>query len=338
MKAFQLFVAGLAIGLTGCPTVEPVPPDPNEPVPPVSCDDDGAPISLTRVVADSLQETPGWLQVCTLCPASSIEMTADVPLVGAWTGGLQCAVAFPAEPIPAGALWVDITVHDGERSGSATVEVAMPERGANPEDLGSATYRIDLSPLETYRIPGTEVLDSFLPPDEQVQLLLHLGDPDLETGERTVTVGATGAGENEQDLCVPTEAWALPATMTDRHLVVPLSAGDRLPSGFGGVLAGGLLQADMRASGAALNSGSLLSQIDLPAVEDEFGMAPDELCEFLATFFGSGFCVPCSDPRDGTAGLTTCVTTVQEFDLAPATNEPLIPVSAADLPPECSEA
>ncbi|MCP4873104.1 MAG: hypothetical protein GY898_30800 [Proteobacteria bacterium] len=338
MKALQLLASGLALGLLGCPTVGPEPPDPNEPVPPVTCADDGAPLSLTRVTADSLKDAPGWIQICTLCPATSIELAADVPLFGAWTGTFGCAVAFPADvPPEETTLAVDVTVHDGERIGEATIEVAMPERGENPEDLGSATYRIDLAAEGAYRVPSSPLASALTPGDELPELLVHLGEPDLDGG-RVVTVGLTEVGETTQDLCQPTEQWALPATLDRRHLIAPLAAGDRLPAPFGAIVEGGIFQAEMRASGAAFNSGSILARIDLAASEAEFGMAPDELCDVFTSFFGTGICVPCADPSEGTAGLPTCVTTVQEFELAPATNEPLIPVSAADLPPECSEA
>jgi hypothetical protein len=340
MKAFTvgLLMVGLALGTIGCPTDDPVPPDPNELVPPVSCDDDGAPISLTRIDADSRLGSPGWLQVCTLCPSTAIELTAGVPLLAAWTGGFGCAVAFPMEaPPPGDELTVDVVVRSAQRTGAVSIDVPLPGgRGENPETLGTATWLIDLGNPEAQRIP-VGPFDVVAPAEPLPGLLLHLGDPD-EDGGRTVTLGITEPGEVTQDLCATTVQWSLPATLDQRHLTALLAPGDRLPRPLGGPVLAGVLQARISSSGSALTSGSILTQLDLAAWEGEVGLPPNELCDLLAELRGSEVCVPCTDPADGTAGLPTCITNVQEFDLAPSSTQPLLPVIAGELPPDCLEA
>ena len=63
----------LAMTAVACQPEPPELPDPNEQLPAVDCGD-AAPLTITRLSPDSLLAWPPWLQVCTLCPATSITL------------------------------------------------------------------------------------------------------------------------------------------------------------------------------------------------------------------------------------------------------------------------
>ncbi len=330
MQEIKLIAAAcVALGVAGCPVEEPAPPDPDEPLPPVSCDDEGAPISLTRTTADSGLVAPGWTQLCTLCPATSMTFESnDVGLLAAWLGEFTCAVAIPRDVPPAEAsLEVEATVRQGTAGGAVTLDVPLGGRGENPASFFDETFRVPL----TQRLPGIELGDG-----SDRELLVRVGPFDDEGG-LAVTLGVTVDGGNDQDVCEPTVRLAAAGALDDRHFVVPLGSTDRLPVAVGAPVNAGVLQASLTSTGSALLNGSLLTRVDLAAWEADTGLAPDEQCGMFADSLGSEVCVPCSNPADGTAGLPACVTVVHEFELAPAAGTPLTDVDPEALPPECLE-
>ncbi len=329
------FAAAL-VWTSGCRPDLPEPPDPDEPVPPVSCEDPRAPLSLTRTEADSDLVQPPWIQVCTLCPASSVGLDADIPLEVAWEGGFECAVAVASEPLPDDLLEIDAHIVDGDRSGDVELEVRLSGgRGSKPSDLGTRTWRVDLDSTNLL-IPAADLTAVGLGGDPTRGLLVHLGPPD-DDGDLPVTLGLTVEDGNDQDLCEPTRSWVEPARLDRRQLAVPLTVDDALPPPFGGPVRRGAFQARMSSTGSALQSGVLLALLDLNQLEAELGQPPDVVCEVLADDSEGPVCVPCGDPADGIDGLPTCVPMLWEFALATASAAELLPVDPDALPPECAQ-
>lgn len=315
------------------------PPDPDEPLLPVSCDDEEAPLTLVRTEADSLLGVPPWLQVCALCPPTSIGVVAsvvgdDVPLEVSWASDLGCAVAVAAEPLPdADELTVDLDIVDGDRTGQTTMLRPLPGgRGSNPSDLGTATWRIALQP-QSLRLPALD-LSLLELPGEPRDILLHLGPADA-AGERSVTVGVALPDGGGQDPCQPTSSWEVPATLDRRQVGGQLSIGDRLPSWPGGPLRRGAWQATLDASGETLLDGAFLGLLDVNQAEQEWGRPPDAICAAFASASTGSPCQPCDDPAGGSSGLPTCVPMLWEFATAARQPAALVPVEAGDLPEEC---
>ncbi len=334
----HLVLAGL-LACCGCTVDPPLPPDPDRPVPEVDCSDTGAPLSLSSTQADSSLESPPWIEVCTLCPSTSIELRpggleSDLPLASAWASDRACAVAVAEEPLPDREhLEVEATIHAGERSGETEFEVDLPAgRGSNPVDLGTSTWTLAFEP-EDLRHPQLASYEPFTP-EPWPAVLLHLGEP-LPDGRREVTVGLTEPGSQQQDLCVPTQTWQSPVTLDRRQLGGALEAGDVLPTPVGGPLRRGAWQARMSSSGSALSSIAFLALLDLNQLEQEIGMSPDALCESLEETSDVSPCVPCGEPSEGIDGLPTCITMLWELPLAAAAPDALVPVSTDSLPPEC---
>ena len=327
------------LALAACRGDPPEPPDPDEPLSEVDCSDEAAPLTLSRTDADSLLDTPAWLQVCAGCPPTAIELVADlagqdVPLHVAWAGDVRCAVAVATEPLPDGdELTVDVRLVVGERSGEVSLEVPLPGgRGSNPAELGSATWRLVLAD-EDLRIPAMNP-EWFLLTEARRDLLLRLDGPDAD-GLRAVTVGVTQQDQDEQDLCWPTTRWLEPARLQRRQLAGVLSTGDVLPGWAGGPLRGGAWQATMSDDGSTLRDGAILAQLDVNQLEAELGLPPDEICAEWAALSPGSPCQPCDDPALGNAGLTTCIPLVWEFSAAARTIQPLVEVDAEALPQEC---
>ena len=335
----SIVAALLLLAPAGCRQAPPQPPDPNEPPVDVDCEDEGAPLTLTHTAADSRLDVPAWFQACALCPPTAIEVVAsdagqDVPLEVAWTDDLRCAVAVAAEPLPdADLLTVDVRLVDGERSGEVSLEIPLPsERGSNPADLGTATWKLELAD-EDLRVPGMNI-DWFLLTGERRDMLLHLGESDAD-GLRRVTVGVTLDGQDEQDPCWPTSSWLEPARLQRRQLSGLLSVGDVLPTWTGGPVRRGAWQATMSDDGASLYDGAILALLDVNQLEAETGMPPDEICAEWAVQSPGSPCQPCDDPALGNAGLPTCIPLVWEFAVASREAEPLVLVDPEALPEEC---
>lgn len=328
-------------GALACRPEPPLPPDPEEPVPEVTCDDEGAPLGLARTAADSGQGLPTWLQVCTLCPSTALELVlsgpdGEAPLTVGWGAERTCAFGLAHGPVPeVSALDVDVVLTVGEQSGSFSYDLPLAAgRGPDPADLGTATWRLSWD-SDDLRLPVGLDLEA-VAPDGLRDMLLHLGEPDA-LGARAVTVGVTEPGGGVQDLCAPTQRWLGAAKLDRLQLGAELLAGDMLPTPLGGPVERGALQARMSTSGSALQSGAIAALVDLSALEEQTGVPPTQACDDLAAASDSGAspCVPCDDPADSTGGLPFCVGIVWEFSLAPAANEALVEVDPAALPPEC---
>lgn len=341
MRCLRLLclVLALPLALAACRQDPPQPPDPDEPPVEVDCTAEGAPLSLTRTEADSLLDVPAWFQACALCPPTAIEVFAshageDVPLEVAWAEDRLCAVAVASEPLPDGdVLTVDVRLVDEERSGDVSLEIPLPaDRGSNPVDLGSATWRLPLADQDL-RLPGLHV-DAFLLTGERRDLLLHLGQPDAD-GRRRVTLGVTLDGQTEQDPCWPTGSWLEPARLQQRQIAGLLSVGDDLPTFVGGPLRRGAWQASLSADGSALSDGAILALLDVNQLEEQTGLPPDEICADWAEQSPGTPCQPCDDPTLGNAGLPTCIPLLWEFATADRQDTPLFVVDPEALPEEC---
>ncbi len=339
MRLLLLLALALPLILAACRQDPPQPPDPDDPPVEVDCTAEDAPLSLTRTEADSLLDAPAWFQVCALCPPTAIEVTAshtgdDVPLEVAWAGDQLCAVAVATEPLPDGeVLTVDVRLVDEERTGDVSLEVPLPEdRGSNPVDLGTATWRLALVD-EDLRLPGLNA-DAFLLTGERRDVLLHLGEPDAE-GQRRVTIGVTLDGEVEQDPCWPTSSWLEPARIQQRQTAGVLSVGDELPTFVGGPIRRGAWQATLSADGATLSDGAILALLDVNQLEEQTGEPPDAICADWELQSPEAPCQPCDDPALGNAGLPTCIPLVWEFEVAERADTPLVEVDPEALPEEC---
>ena len=325
--------------LAACRPESPDPPDPDEPIAPVDCDE-LAPLTVTRTTADSSLGLPGWLQVCTLCPATSIEFVADqgqeLALESLWTEGAECAVSLAAHPLPDQSL-VEFTssVVQGENSGSLELDLELPGgRGENPVDLGTATWK--LTATETgLRIPQVDI--ELLGLNWNIsEILLSLGAVNTD-GSRSITVGRVDPETGEQDPCSPTSTWAQPARLEQRQLGGALSSGDRLPTPLGGPLRRGAIQGRLSSTGSALQDVTILGLLDLNELEEETGTSPDILCDEWSAEADTSLCVSCGDPAEGQTGLPSCVPLIWEFQLAPMASAALFQVDGNALPNECSD-
>ncbi len=319
----SVIALALVAGL-GCETEEPQPPDPNEPLPPVVCDEQ-APISLVRTAADSALGIPPWLQACNVCPSDFTFAVADTELLTLRTAADTCAVAMPMAPWgEAESFDATLTVDDGFSTAVLAFEhPGTGDRGEDPDELGAPTYRLELAP-ERLRVPALDLLllDGF-----DGSVLLHL-EPTADHGFE-LSFAPVDPDTGEQDPCALTSTWAEPVRLDTRQLGAPASPGDRLPLPFGGPLKAGALQATISSTGSALQNATLLYEVDIDALAAEHGIPVDEHCDTVDGLGLDPLCAPCSN------GDGTCVTAVWEWSVSPASNAPFVPVDT--LPPECGE-
>ncbi len=363
--------AGLA-GLAVACAVEPTqPPDPETPIAPVACDEQ-APLTLLRLDADSAQDQPAWLQVCTLCPVNSLVFRAQteegepMSLETGWAESETCALALPSEPLPAtGALNVAVDVVAGSRSGTWSFSHRLPEAiGSTPEELGTGTYRL-ASDEANLRIPARNKVpdpgagagddDDSTGDDDSVgddddsangeepprpvlldqDLLLRLGKTTPQ-GTRPLAFGLAQSETDLQDLCAATAAWSEPAQLgAAGQFAAAAGPEENYPTSFGRSLARGAVQGRLSSDGAYLLQLSLLAVIDLSQEEAKTGVPPTEACAQWATSLGYDPCGPCGPPADGVVGTPTCITTLWEWALAPRTETSLIPIDSPG--PDCPE-
>jgi len=321
----------------GCRPELPDPPDPGEPTPALECAE-GAPVTLTRTVADSVLDAPPWVEACTLCPADSFEIgftdgeDAPLGLVTAWARGTGCAVAMPTEPVPGDGMQVTYRVASGARSGAVTLDHALDEdRGEDPEGVEEVTFRLEWR-FARLRHPHTGD-PLFVDPADGPSLLVSFGAPDAE-GDRPVTVGITTAEDAAQDLCEPTQAWGS-ARLDARQLGLALEPGSAVLQPTPIPLLSGALQARLHEDGESLLDTTLMGVIDLDEVEPLLG-PPDDVCAALVGLDGVSACAPCTEPSAGTDEPARCITAVWEWAAAARADEPLQPVDADALPPDCN--
>lgn len=312
-----VLVAGL-----GCETEEPQPPDPDEPLPPVACDE-LAPISLVRTAADSALGVPPWLEACNICPADFAFEVEGLELLTIPTAADTCAVAMPLAPWPEqDSFAASVTVDDGNATAVLDFEhLGTGDRGALPDDLGAPTYRLVLA-AERLRVPALDLklLDFF-----DGSLLLHL-EPTADHGF-DLSFALVDPATGEQDPCALTATWLEPVRSDARQIAVAASPGDRAPLPLSGPLAAGALQATISSTGSALQNLTLITEVDVDALVAEADTDVDTWCATLDSFGVDPLCVPCSD------GDGTCTTAVWEWSIAPVAADPFVLVDT--LPPEC---
>lgn len=315
-----LYAATAAIALLGCETAEPQPPDPNTPLEPVVCDE-RAPLSLLRTSPDSALGRPPWLELCNVCPAAFELTVADVDLYTTWAEGGSCVVALPRDPWPPGDLYSATAVIEyGDRV--ATFEFEHPgtgERGEDPDDLGSATYRLELED-GTLRLPSLDAGD--------VGVLVRFE----ETADHGFAVhfGRTEGASNQQDECAPTTTLSTAARLDRRQLAAPLVEGDALALPFATPLKGGALQATLSSTGSALQTMALLVELDGRLQAD----GAEAFCADYEALAQRPLCGPCGDPA-GEPDADTCITFVWEWSTSIRVPDPLVLV---DVPgPDCAD-
>ncbi len=327
----------IALLAGGCRPDPSLPPDPEDPTPALGCDQ--IPLTLTRVEADSELDRPSWLQVCSACPIAEGTIAvedgagATVRTEVVWSPGRECIVALPFEPLPARpAVPVRASVVDPEgRTGAYDFDLPLPTgRGADPVDLGTATWHLPL-PSEAWRLlDGADVL-----PDAPRGLLLSLGVADGDAA-RVVSVGVARGDSQLQDTCQATTSFSTPATLLSRQVATPLVFGDELPGGI--VLERGALQARLTDDGSALLDVTLLALVSLPDSEGAIGMTPAEYCAARTGELGVDPCVPCGPPSDGLAGLPACVPLLIEGARAERVDRPLLALDPLSIRPDCRQA
>jgi len=338
LGAFAALAIAVLTAAPGCRPDLPDPPDPGEPTPTVGCEENG-PVTLTRTAADSTLVAPAWVEVCTLCPSDSFDVSfADaegtaLDSVTAWARGTGCAVAMTTAPVPADGLDVTYRVTAGERSGDVTLDVPVSaeERGPDPEGLDGATFTLEW-PFARSRHPheGNPLL---VDPADGPSLLVSFGAPDGD-GLRPVTAGVTVTGGGEQDLCEPTHAWGA-ARLDTRQLGARLDAGASIPQPTPIPVLEGALQGRLNETGEGLFDVALIGVIDLAALEPALGPVAD-VCADLVDLDGVSACAPCTAPADGADESQRCITAVWEWAAAARADEPLQPVDADALPPDCN--
>jgi len=325
----------LGVAAVGCRPEPPGPPDPDEPTPALECNQ--VPLTLTRVAADSLLDAPPWSQVCTACPLASGDVGFGdgagglLDTLSVWSPERECVVSIPTEPLPARpSVPRDIElVDDLGRTALFTDDVDVADgRGADPVDLGTATWSLPLTDDGWRLLGGSRVLA-----DPPAGLLLSLGPADAQA-QRPATLGAARGSSPVQDTCEPTVDLGL-ATLLSRQVTVPLSAGDAIFDGL--IVDRGALQARLADDASALFDVTLLAVVSLTQSEPALGAAPDVLCAELEADLGFSPCVPCGDPSLGVEGLPACLPLVIEVPVATRTDSPLIPVDAAAIDPGCRQ-
>jgi hypothetical protein len=333
--AFAAFAFVALTAASGCQPTPSEPIDPTEPTPLVSCEE-GGPVTLTRTTADSSLQAPPWVEVCSLCPSDSfsVELTAsDAPVdaIMSWARGTGCAVAMPTAPVPETGVQVTYRVASGDRSGVVTLDVgAARERGPNPEGLTDMTFDLDWAAARS-RHPhqGDPRLAD---PEGGPSLLISVGAPDAE-GNRPVIAGVSVANGPEQDLCIPTAAWGT-ARIDTRQLGGSIDPGATILQPTPIPVLGGALQGRLNESGEGLFDVALLGIVDLSALQPVLGAVAD-VCDTLIDLDMVSACGPCTSPADGAADQQQCITAVWEWAAVARTDQPLTPVAANALPPDC---
>ena len=335
----------LAMTAVACQPEPPELPDPNEQLPAVDCGD-AAPLTITRLSPDSLLAWPPWLQVCTLCPATSITLqlgdddNAAVDLVTAWGEERHCAVALPSTPPPiVASLPALATVANDSRAGDWDFDVPIaPGRQQGPEDLGSGTYTLRGDAV-SLRVPGYpwEARDSAAHWKPR-PLLLRLGPLD-PAGERVVELAPGKGDDSTQDLCSPTWQLAAPAVEVEGQIATTLSAGDRFPTRFGDRVHRGALQGRLSPNGAQLTDVAVLAVIDITSAPDEAKktMETTTRCTSWETQLGFNPCTPCEPPDAEVQGASHCVTILSEWRVANRVDSALESLSTDDLSADCLE-
>jgi len=319
---------------------EPFPlPDPDEVLPPTSCDGDLV-LGLSRTSAQSSLYLPPWIQVCTLCPADSVALTLvdeDATLIETqsyWAEAGHCAVAMATDARPSQSeLSVRVQLRSGERFASWSFAApATPAPTSTPLNLASGTYLAE-GGLGSLRLPaqGAEVDPALLEmavPD----LLISILPPD-KYGERALHIGQ--AEDGVQDLCVPTSGLSEAGVATSGEVWGSLAAGAALPSPFAAPVARGTLRARLSEDGSSLENVVVIATIDLRSDEALSGLSPEESCLGWEEQLGSDPCVPCGDPAAGSEEPAACITTVLEWASVPRIQVPLEAISSESMSPDC---
>jgi len=334
------WLVALLAGLFACKPLPFPEPDPDEVLPPASCEEDVV-LGLTRTRADSELSDPTWLQVCTLCPADQLrlslvdESATLVPVVSGWADGGRCAVSMPTGPLLRDLpLSVQVELLDGERSAfwSFAAE-AIPAATDPPLDLGSGTY-LASGGMSSLRLPypngetEPELLELPAP-----DLLVHISEPN-KNGNRDVRLGE--AEDGIQDLCVPTQQLQDAGLSFAGDVWGSLGEGSSFPTPLGGLLRRGAITAQLSDDGSSLVGLSVLAVIDLAAMTPQTGLSALEACAQWQEQLGSDPCVPCGDPAVGAEGSADCITTVSEWPIALRTEASLQPVSIEALSSDCA--
>ncbi|MBJ94626.1 MAG: hypothetical protein CMP23_09140 [Rickettsiales bacterium] len=314
------------------------PPDPDQLIPPASCQAEH-PIALSSIAPDSALDAPPWHQLCTLCPADSIDFRlvngegAEQEIFQAWAEGGQCAVAMSQSPLSAAQDWsLQSTLSDGTRSAVWEVELTIAAgAGAPPLDLGTATW-IAAAERGSLRLPifPDQLEEGLLPPAPE--LLLSFS-PQGKDGLRRMHLAGLSAGE--QDLCIATTELEGVVLDTEGRFSGLIPGGARVPTPLGDRIERGLLQGQLSADGSQLLELALIAVLDVAAQAASEQVSVEEVCALWEQQLGSDPCVPCVAPDLPDSGPADCVTTVLEWREIPLADVPLQPLTIDQLSADC---